>query len=46
MKKKLFKPEHIAAILKQQELGTPVAEIVRKFGIVNRPAFCRQLSAA
>jgi putative transposase len=33
VKKNLFKPEQIAAILKQQELGTPVAEIGRKFGI-------------
>ena len=36
MKKNLFKPEQIAAILKQQELGTPVAEIVRKFGIAEQ----------
>lgn len=36
MKKNLFKPEQIAAILRQQELGTPVAEIVRKFGIAEQ----------
>lgn len=36
MKKNLFRPEQIAAILKQQELGTPVAEIVRKFGIAEQ----------
>lgn len=33
MKKSVFKPEQIAAILKQHELGTPAKEIVRKFGI-------------
>jgi putative transposase len=36
VKKNLFKPEQIAAILKQQELGTPLAEIVRKFGIAEQ----------
>ncbi len=33
MKKKRFAVEHIAAILKQGELGTPVAELCRQHGI-------------
>lgn len=33
MKKKRFSAEQIAAILKQQELGMPVAELIRKVGI-------------
>lgn len=33
MKKKRFAIEQIAAILKQAELGTPVADLCRKFGI-------------
>lgn len=33
MKKSRFTEEQIAFALKQQELGTPVAEIVRKLGI-------------
>lgn len=36
MKKKVFKPEQIAAILKQHELGLPVAEILRRFGIAEQ----------
>ena len=36
MKKSVFKPEHIAAILRQHELGTPVTEIIRKFGIAEQ----------
>ena len=33
MKKKHFKPEQIAAVLKQVELGMPVAEVLRRTGI-------------
>jgi putative transposase len=33
VKKKRFSAEQIAAILKQQELGMPVAELIRKVGI-------------
>ena len=33
MKKKQFKPEQIAAVLKQIELGMPVAEVVRRTGV-------------
>ena len=33
MKKRRFSAEHIAAILKQAELGTPIAELCRQHGI-------------
>jgi putative transposase len=33
MKKKRFAIEQITAILKQAELGTPVADLCHKFGI-------------
>jgi transposase-like protein len=33
MKKKRFSVEQIAAVLKQAELGVPVAEVIRKAGI-------------
>ena len=33
MKKKRFAVEQIVAILKQAELGIPVAELIRQFGV-------------
>ena len=33
MKKTLYKEEQIAYALRQAELGTPVAEVVRKMGV-------------
>jgi hypothetical protein len=36
MKKKRFPVEQIVAVLKQAELGVPVAEVIRKVG--NRPS--------
>ena len=33
MKKKRFSVEQIVAVLKQAEIGTPVAELIRKVGI-------------
>lgn len=33
MKKRRFSAEHIAGILKQAELGTPIAELCRQHGI-------------
>ena len=33
MEKKRFSVEQIAAILKQAELGTPIAELIRQVGI-------------
>ena len=33
MKKKRFSVEQIAAVLKQAEVGVPVAELIRKVGI-------------
>jgi len=33
MKKKRFSVEQIVAVLKQAELGAPVAEVIRKVGI-------------
>jgi len=40
MKKKPFTVAQIAAILRQAELGTPVAEIIREVGI-SRATFFR-----
>jgi putative transposase len=37
MKKKRFSVEQIVAVLKQAELGVPVAEVIRKVGSVSRP---------
>ena len=36
MKKKRFAVEQIVAILKQAELGIPVAELIRQVGYQNR----------
>ena len=33
MKKKRFSAEQIVAILRQAELGTPIAELIREVGI-------------
>ena len=33
MKKKRFSVEQIVAVVKQAELGVPVAEVIRKVGI-------------
>ena len=33
MKKKRFSVEHIVAVLKQAELGMPVADLIRRVGI-------------
>ena len=33
MKKKRFAPEQIVAILKQAELGIPIAELIRQVGV-------------
>ena len=33
MKKKRFSVEQIVAVLKEAELGSPVAEVIRKVGI-------------
>ena len=37
MKKKRFSVEQIVSVLKQAELGMPVADIVRQVGISGRP---------
>lgn len=36
MKRKRFSIEHIVAVLKQAELGTPVADLIRKVGITEQ----------
>ena len=36
MKRKRFSTEQIVAIMKQHELGTPAAEIIRKLGIAEQ----------
>ena len=36
MKRKRFSVEHIVAILKQAELGAPVAELIRHLGIAEQ----------
>jgi len=41
VKKKRFAIEQITAILMQAELGTPVADLRRKFGI-SEPSFYRR----
>ena len=38
MKKSSFTDEQIAFALKQAETGTPVADIIRKIEISNRPS--------
>jgi len=38
MKKKRFSVEQMMAVLKQAELGVPVAEVIRKVGISERPS--------
>ena len=40
MKKKRFEAEQIVAILKQAELGIPIAELIRQVG-VSEQIFCR-----
>ena len=37
MKRKRFSVEQIVAVLKQAELGTPVADLIRKVGITEQP---------
>ena len=36
MKRKRFSVEHIVAVVKQAELGTPVADLIRKVGITEQ----------
>ena len=36
MKRKRFSTEQIVAVMKQRELGTPAAEIIRKLGIAEQ----------
>ena len=36
MKRKRFSTEQIVAVMKQHELGTPAAEIIRKLGIAEQ----------
>ncbi len=33
MKRKRFSVEQIVAVLKQEELGTPVTDLIRKVGV-------------
>jgi putative transposase len=40
MKRKRFSVEQIAAIVKQAEMGMPVAELIRRVGI-SEQTFCR-----
>lgn len=40
MKRKRFSVEQIVAALKQTELGMPVAELIRRVGILEQ-TFCR-----
>ena len=40
MKKKRFSVEQIVGVLKQAEVGVPVAELIRKVGI-SEQTFCR-----
>lgn len=37
MKKKRFSVEQLVAVLKQAELGVPVAEVIRRLASVSRP---------
>jgi transposase-like protein len=40
MKRKRFSVEQIVAVLKQAELGMPVADVIRQIGIAEQ-TFCR-----
>ena len=40
MKRKRFSVEQIVAVLKQAEVGTPVADLIRKVGMTEQ-TFCR-----
>jgi putative transposase len=40
MKRKRFSVEQIVAVLKQTEIGTPVADLIRHLGIAEQ-TFCR-----
>lgn len=40
MKQKRFSVEQIAAVLKQAEVGVPVAELIRKGGIPHQTFYC------
>jgi putative transposase len=46
MKKKRFSVEQIVAVLKQAELGVPVAEVIRKVGISEQTFYRRRSSTA
>lgn len=35
--KKKFSVEHIVGVLKQAEVGVPIAELIRKVGLRSRP---------
>ena len=39
MKRKRFSVEQIVAVLKQAELGVPVAELIRQVGITEQPLY-------
>jgi len=39
MKKKRFSVEQIVGVLKQAEVGVPVAEVIRKAGISEQPFY-------
>ena len=41
MKRKRFSTEQIVAVMKQRELGTPAAEIIRKLGIAEQTFYRR-----
>jgi putative transposase len=44
VKRKRFSVEQIVAVLKQAELGTPVADLIRHIGISEQTFYQRHLS--
>jgi hypothetical protein len=44
MKKKRFSVEQIVGVLKQAEVGVPVAELIRKGGSASRPSIAGRSS--
>lgn len=39
MKRKRFSVEHVVAVLKQAEMGIPVAELIRQVGITEQTLY-------
>ena len=46
MKRKRFSVEQIVAVLKQAELGMPVADLIRQFGLLRDCRGCQMLRRA